>query len=273
MPYARPHTVEEAVALLAEGGVPLAGGTVLVRRVVQGAAAPPLLVDLAGITALRSVTARQGYLSLGALTTLEELAGSVERHGAFTALARAAAAVGNPNVRRAGTLGGNLGWGLPGADTVAALVVLEAEVVRAGPDGQEALSVMDFVTNGVGTAHLITGVRLPRRDGWRSDFVKFGWRRATAKSIVSVAAALQVDGGRIAAARLAVGGVTRRAPRLTGTEHLLEGRTAVGRLIDEAAASASEEASLDRPAHVGDGYRRRLVAAGVRQLLRTLMPS
>ena len=56
---------------------------------------------------------------------------------------------------------------------------------------------------------IVTGVRLPAREGWRSDFVKLAWRRASGKTIVNVSAALRLMNGLFAEARVAVGGYAR----------------------------------------------------------------
>ncbi len=266
MEYVRPDTIGAAVARIAEGGTPLAGGTVVVPRVVRKGMRLAL-VDISRLRALEDVAEREGHLYVGALARLERLAEHPALQASFAAVARAAAAVGNPQVRRAATLGGNLALRLPISDLMPALVALGAEVVCAGPEGEAPVPALQFATDGVAYPHLITGVRLPLEGAWRSDFVKFAWRRASGKTVVNVAAALRLEEDRIVAARLALGRTTTRAPRLSRTEQLLTDRRVGTDLVQEAAATAAEEAALDVPSRVGTPYRRQLVAAGVRQLL------
>ncbi len=107
----RPTTVDEAVALLAAHGAKarvLAGGTDLLPNLKHGLHQPELVVSIGGVAGLRGVKDAGEVLEIGALTTLAEL----ERHPLLAqfapGLARAAAQVAGPQLRRMGTIGGNL---------------------------------------------------------------------------------------------------------------------------------------------------------------------
>jgi aerobic carbon-monoxide dehydrogenase medium subunit len=79
--YARPATVDEAVALLSghDGARPLAGGQTLVNVMKQRAAAPDVLVDLADLEELREIRfGSDGRLELGAMATLAQVIDSSE---------------------------------------------------------------------------------------------------------------------------------------------------------------------------------------------------
>lgn len=104
---ARPRTVQEAVELLqGEGATVIAGGTDLLPNLKHRLAEPELLVALDAIPELSGVReADDGGLAIGAMTPLSKIAGD-ER--APPALAEAAASVASPQIRRVGTLGGNL---------------------------------------------------------------------------------------------------------------------------------------------------------------------
>ena len=106
-----PRSVDEAIALLQRWGSEaqlVAGGTDLVPNMKQGLQEPRQLVSLAEIAELRSITLDDDALEIGAMVTLDTMAGD-ERVGTHArALAEAAAAVGGPHHRRMGTLGGNL---------------------------------------------------------------------------------------------------------------------------------------------------------------------
>ena len=112
MHYARPSTLADALAILAAGGTPLAGGTLSVPEVANAAAGSrdSFFIDLAGLPSLHDVAERDGFLYVGAMVTLAEVAASTLIADSWTALAEAARAVGNPNVRRAATVGGNVAW-------------------------------------------------------------------------------------------------------------------------------------------------------------------
>ncbi|MBI4538000.1 MAG: FAD binding domain-containing protein [Gemmatimonadetes bacterium] len=109
--YHRPRSVEEAATLLAEhpgDAVPVGGGTDLIPNMKHRLLTPSHLVALKGIAALRGVEERDGELHIGAAETLHALCVHplVRRH--FPTLADAAAHVAGPQLRRMGTIGGNL---------------------------------------------------------------------------------------------------------------------------------------------------------------------
>jgi len=106
-----PTTLEEAFALLEReppDAVLLAGGTDLVPNMKLGLTAPRHLVSLARVPGLTGIAVTDDGVRIGAMTTLDVVAAhpAVVEHAA--AIAEAAAAVGGPHHRRAGTIGGNL---------------------------------------------------------------------------------------------------------------------------------------------------------------------
>ena len=106
----QPTTVDEALALLAQdGAVALAGGTDLLPNVKHELLSPRIVVALGGIAALQgSVRRADGALSIGALVTLDALAHDATVNAHAPALAQAASLVAGPQLRRMGTLGGNV---------------------------------------------------------------------------------------------------------------------------------------------------------------------
>jgi carbon-monoxide dehydrogenase medium subunit len=272
--YIRPSTVEQAAALVArqEGAMLLGGGTVLVPELVRQGPSAGTLVDIGGIDGLRRLEPSNGRLELGAMVALGRIAASAEIGKDCAALSQAAAAIGNPQVRQAATVGGNLALGQPVADLPTALLALGAEVLEFGAEGETSRPVERFLAEGLSPGSLITAVRLPREDGRRSGFAKFAWRRASGKTIVSVAAALRIESGRIAAPRLTAGGLCHRAMRLPEAEELLQGRAWSEELAREAGDRAGRESVCDVAQPPGEDYRRRLVAVGIRRLLVELNP-
>ena len=137
--YARPATLAEAVALLAERGPDarvLAGGTDLIIRLRDGSMTPSLVVDVKRVAELApGIHEAAGVLVIGATTVMSDIAAhpGVRRHA--MALAEAAAVVGSVQIRNRATLAGNLCNASPAADTAPALLVHGAAVVVAGPDG------------------------------------------------------------------------------------------------------------------------------------------
>jgi xanthine dehydrogenase YagS FAD-binding subunit len=108
--YARPKTLDEAVAALADGqGRVHAGGTDLLGCLRDGVFTAPTLVSLSGISGLRGIDPTpEGGLRIGALASITQVAESEVVRTRYRALAEAAASVASPQLRHQGTLGGNL---------------------------------------------------------------------------------------------------------------------------------------------------------------------
>jgi xanthine dehydrogenase YagS FAD-binding subunit len=108
--YARPKTLDEAVAALADGQARAhAGGTDLLGCLRDGVFTAPSLVSLRGVSSLRGIEPTpDGGLRIGALATITEVAESEVVRTRYRALAEAAASVASPQLRNQGTLGGNL---------------------------------------------------------------------------------------------------------------------------------------------------------------------
>jgi xanthine dehydrogenase YagS FAD-binding subunit len=109
--YVEAQTVEEAVGLLSDssdGAQPVAGGTDLLDEIKEGVASPERLVNLARIPGLDGVTETDEGVSIGAMTTIADIAAHPIVLSQFTVLAQAAAGLATPQIRNVGTLGGNL---------------------------------------------------------------------------------------------------------------------------------------------------------------------
>ena len=129
--YHKPSTVSDAVALLAAGGENrlLSGGMTLLPTMKQRLASPKAIVDLAGLPDLSSITIADGHVSIGAMTTHAEVAGSATIQTTLPALATLAGLIGDPQVRHRGTIGGSIANADPAADYPAAVLGLGATIV------------------------------------------------------------------------------------------------------------------------------------------------
>ncbi len=107
-----PRTLDEALALLERHGeraLLLAGGTDLVPNMKHELFTPEVVVSLQAIEALRGVREEpDGALAIGATTTLARLADDALVRARAPALAQACGLVAGPQLRRMGTLGGNV---------------------------------------------------------------------------------------------------------------------------------------------------------------------
>ena len=269
--YARALSVDEALGALAAGAIPLAGGTLLTPAIAHQNL-DRSLIDISRIASLRALRREGDAFDVGALVTHAELAASAEVASAFPALAEAARSVGNPQVRAAGTVGGNVACRLARASLPAVLLVLDAEVVLRGRAGESTVPLSRALQEGVPVGALIVALRLPTEARRRAAHVKFAWRHTSAKALAAVAVSIVIDEGRVRSPRIAASAICV-AQRLRRAEALLEGRALDGAVIAAVAREAAGEPpfALDADAvPVGEAYRRRLVGHGVARLLEEL---
>jgi CO/xanthine dehydrogenase FAD-binding subunit len=223
--YAKPTTLDEALALLGEGAWRiLAGGTDFYPA--QGS--KPFrdnVLDINGLAALRGIAETDDHFVIGARTTWTDII----RHPlptAFDALKQAAREVGSPQIQNVASVAGNLCNASPAADGVPALLVLDAEVELRSAATTRHLPLPDFILGNRRTAllsgEMVTAIRVPKPTG-TSAFVKLGARRYLVISIAMVAARLVVESGTVREAAVAVGSCSAVAKRLAGVEAALLG--------------------------------------------------
>lgn len=233
---ARPTTLAGVFDALDELSDPqlLAGGTDFMVEVNFGHRRPRSIVALRRVAELQGYDVRPDEVVIGAATTW----GVVERELAdvLPGLAAAARTVGSPQMRNAGTIGGNLGTASPAGDGLPVLVAHDAVVVLASRAGRRELPVAEFVTgvkkNALEPGEVIESVRVPRVDG-PQQFLKVGTRNAMVISIVC--AALAVDRAS-RSVRVGLGSVAPRPLRATAAERFIAGE------LDWSAMTASPEA-------------------------------
>lgn len=219
------------LARLGEGARVYAGGAEILLLMRHGIVDADYLVDIKPITALGSLAWEDGTVRIGPTVTHRRLELDPMVRERLPMLADAEAHVGNVRVRGQGTLGGNLCFADPHADPPTAILVYDALVSIAGPNGERQLPLADFLVGTYETAlepgEVLTEVRVrPLPEGWGSAFGRIErFYRPTA----NVAAAASLPDGRLDGVRLAVGCVGPRAVRLAELEHELQGTS-----VDEA---------------------------------------
>ncbi len=228
--YARPDTIEEAVALLsADRWRLLAGGTDFYPA--QGNRPIRVnILDLNGIAALRGIERTVEGIRIGARTSWTDIV-RADLPPAFEGLRLAAREVGSVQIQNTGTVAGNLCNASPAADGVPPLLTLDASVELRSATGTRVVPLPAFILGNRRTAlrpdELVTAVLVPSASaGGRSTFLKLGARRYLVISIAMVAARITVAAGRVTQAAIAVGSCSEVAKRLTALEADLVGRDA-----------------------------------------------
>ncbi|WP_201840189.1 FAD binding domain-containing protein [Microvirga zambiensis] len=120
------------------------------------------------------------------------------------------------------------------SDMAVAMAALEALVHVAGPNGERVIPIAEFhrlpgdrpeIDNTLERGEIITAVELPAQDFSRNHtYLKVRDRLSYAFALVSVAAALRLDAGKVTDARLALGGVAHKPWRVPEAEAMLSGK-------------------------------------------------
>lgn len=191
----QPETIPQAIELLAKHSDlrVLAGGSDLVINLRNRLFAPEYVLDIKAIKDLHAIKQTESGLTIGALTTLSEVAQNTEIKGKYPVLASAASVVAGPNIRNMATLGGNICldtrchwynqsyfwrkscnfclkkdgdichvapggkycWAAYSGDTAPALLTLDASLKIVGPNGERTVALKDFfILDGIEKYHL-----------------------------------------------------------------------------------------------------------------------
>ena len=276
--YYQPQTLTAALELLAKSDRrlrPLAGGTDLIPVMGKGELKADGLVDLSKIPDIRRISIDGNEVKIGSLATFAQIEASPIIRAKASLLAEAAAAVGSPQIRNSGTIGGNIANASPAADTVTALVTLDAEVRLESIGGSRCVLVSELLC-GVGktTIHaeeIITEITFSAPPtGSETGFIKLGRRKALAIARMNLAIIVTVDEGKISFVRVGLGAVGPNPRRYTVLENSLMGQTPSESLIERFVSEAEREVTRvlgSRPSAV---YKCEAVKGIARDLLSKL---
>jgi CO/xanthine dehydrogenase FAD-binding subunit len=242
MRFARPETVHEAAALIAqEMGLIriLSGGTDVMVQLKAGLVEPALIVDIKRIPGLRTITPEAGGFRVGAAVSGAELGEHAEVRALWPGVVEGAELIGSTQVQGRATMAGNLCNGSPAADAVPGLVAANAVARIVGPNGERDCLIAD-IPAGPGKTTLakgefLTSIFLPARPARSGDaYLRFIPRTEMDIAVAAAAVSLTLDAaGVINAARVVLGAV---APTVRLVPAAAD--TIIGSKLDEAALAA-----------------------------------
>jgi carbon-monoxide dehydrogenase medium subunit len=275
--YEAPKTLDEAIALLSDGGDDakvLAGGQSLVPMMKLRFASPELLVDINGLPGLDYQSADgDGSLRVGALCRHADLEWSTVLKATQPTMAAAAPVIADPLVRNRGTLVGSLCHADPQGDWAAVLLALDGSVVARGPSGRRSIPVRDFVT-GPFTNTLehdeiaVEAVVPPARGSRAGGYLKLE-RRVGDFATCGVAVAIETDpaSGTVTRAGIALCGVGGSTINATDAAAALTGKPLSPDVVADAADRAAG-AARPKTDHRGSAdYKRHMVRTFVVRIL------
>jgi CO/xanthine dehydrogenase FAD-binding subunit len=251
------------------------GGTDLMVEINFNHVKPTTMISLRDVESLRTIRRDQpGILSIGSGVPYLVIEGEPVL-SEIPALAQAARTVGSPQIRAAGSLGGNLGTCSPAGDTLPVMFALDANIHLSTIDSTRVVSIHDFMT-GVKRSvrqhdEIITSIDFPIITGWQG-YSKVGVRNAM---VISVASACLVADHKNADVRIALGSVgptiirCREAEAWLKANHDLSG---VGNIsidvADEFGKRAAAESSPIDDHRSTEQYRRHAISVLASRLLR-----
>ena len=198
------------------------GGTDLMVEINFNHVKPTTMISLRDVESLRMIrTDTAGIISIGSGVPYSVIEGEPVL-SEIPALAQAARTVGSPQIRAAGSLGGNLGTCSPAGDTLPVMFALDASIHLSTIDSSRVVSIHDFMT-GVKRSvrqhdEIITAIDFPIINGWQG-YSKVGVRNAM---VISVASACLVADHENADVRIALGSVGPTIIRCRSAESWLK---------------------------------------------------
>ncbi|MCL5263883.1 MAG: FAD binding domain-containing protein [Chloroflexi bacterium] len=282
----------------------IAGGTDLVVALKQRRTLPQHLLNLKSIPDLSLISYDQKTgLSIGALATLDDVARNPEIKKLYPSLSQAASRVAAPQIRNKGTIGGNVAldsrcwyynqsefwrstrpacfkaggdccyvvkggkqcYSLISADTVPALITLDASVELVSKAGSRVVAVEKLYTgigqtpNVIKADEILTRVLVPA-SSLKGVYIKHAYRGAIDFPLIGVAVSLSLNGGNtVEDVRIAIGAATPAPVRAVKAEAVLKGKALSDELLAEAGQVATKEVTPIVHIFAPVAYKRKMV--------------
>jgi carbon-monoxide dehydrogenase medium subunit len=262
--YAKARSLDHAIALL--DGAPearvLAGGQSLMPALNMRLSAPPLLVDINGVSELARIAQPNGQIELGGLVRHAQAEHSQDVARLAPLLSKAIPHIAHPAIRNRGTIGGSIALADPAAELPACLLTLGGEIEIAGRAGRRTVAADTFFKGLFETAlapgEIISAIRIPvaqPRD--RFGFAELA-RRHGDYALVGLAAAARAEPPAI---RLAYFGVGTTPVRARTAETALAGGD-----LDAAVAALASDLDPSGDVHASAAAKRHLAAVLLRRI-------
>ncbi|MSQ69456.1 MAG: hypothetical protein EXR83_14935 [Gammaproteobacteria bacterium] len=274
--YFQPTTLAAALQLVATHGSAahiLAGGQSLVPALKARAVPARALIDINRVTELATLTTRAGGLWLGALLRLTAVARDPLIGRTASALADAAAALGDRQVRNRATLVGSIVWAMHWGDIAPAAAALDARLCLAGPAGRREVGIESFVVGPqltvLGAQEMVLALLLPAPPPHTgSCYLKHG-RVVQDRATLGIAVCLtRGPEGRCAEVRIALGGLAQHPIcRATQIEERVRGQIFNAALLEDLKHWASTTITTHTDELASAAYRRQLIGVYVPRAL------
>lgn len=259
--YARPATLDEALALLSKHGDDakvLAGGHSLLPAMKLRLAQPKMVIDIGRLPDLRGISREGDRFVVGAMTTHYVIESSDFLKKDCPLLPEVAAAIGDVQVRNRGTIGGSIVHADPAADWPAAILSLDAEMEIAGTKGRRTVKAgeffVDLLQTVVAPGEILTAIRIPVTS-----------RKVAYEKFAQKASGFAICGVAVAEGRVGITGVAAKPYRAVAVEQALAAGAA------DAAEKAVENVEVLSDIHASAEFRAHLARVHTRRALARAM--
>jgi carbon-monoxide dehydrogenase medium subunit len=266
--YAAPRTIQDAFKAIA--GLPdamvVTGSYREIVDLKMRRITPPLLVDLRRIPELYGIAIQGNGVRIGAMTTLRTIMDDTIIQSRYAALADAALASGDPQMRNMESRGASFTNVVRNSDTAAALLALNAVIHVAGMSAERTVAASVFTATGLTQGEIVTGVSLPASSGI-SAYEKYK-HPATLVAVCGVAVNVTLDENKtVQQCAIAVTGATDHPVRLSRAESELRGSLLNATGIDQAATAGGENLEFITDLDFSGEYRSNLLKVLLKRLL------
>ncbi len=273
--YEAPRSLDEAFGILQVYGDEakiLAGGQSLIPLIKLRFAAPAAIVDINNIPDLSyHEEDSDGSLNIGALCRHRTLERSSLLRSKYPVMSATAPLIADPMVRNRGTLVGSLCHADPQGDWASVMLALGGEIIAQSAEGERAIPVSQFVVgpfqNTLQQGEIAVRARVPAPRGTRwGTYLKLE-RRVGDFATVGLAVALEMSGGTVNRAGIALTGVGPSNIQCTAAEQALAGKSLNASAIEQAARLAAEAAQPKTDVRGSAEYKRHIVYTFVTRAL------
>lgn len=274
--YVAPNTLDEALGVLAasDNAKVLSGGMSLLPLMKMRLVRPTTVVDISRIPGLGEIADHGDHISLGAMVRHAETAASdlVQQHA--TALAQAAAATADVQVRNQGTTCGSIAHADLAADQTAAVLALGATIVAASVRGRREIAAADFfvdtLTSALERDEILVEIKIPK--GGKSAYAKLGRRGGDSDYPIAASAAwVDSNDGTINDARIAVTGVGPKPYLAEASAHAVVGTSGSSDAVTAAASHATDGVVVLEDLYGSVEYRSHLAEIYVQRALESVL--
>ncbi|MBQ2678399.1 MAG: FAD binding domain-containing protein [Firmicutes bacterium] len=278
--YVAAKSLEEASKLASEKGdkcIFMAGGTDVILKIRDRKLKDvDTVIDIKNIPDMDQIEFIEGEgLKVGALVKLYDIQNSDVVKKNIPALAKAAHYVASAQIRRKGTMVGNICNASASADTAGILLSMNAKINTYSTDGGRQIAIDDFFVGAGKTCldkskgEIVTSVLIPElKSGQGSGYFKHSVRKAMDIAIVGLAAWVKLDGKKIEDCRLSMASVGPTTMRALEAEKILIGQEFSEDIIEKAGQAAAKECKARSGVRAGEDYKRDMIRVYTKRALR-----